>query len=175
MHENNFTVETMISMLEERDRTAPINEECYKFNIKNGDTVIDYGCGSGGYTKKISELLGENGKVYAVDIHELAIESVKKKINKYQLTNVETVLAKNINEIRDNVANVIIAIDMFHMVQDKNVFLKELYHLIKKDGTLFISTHHMTSEEVQRIILDSNLWKIQCEIDNCLKCIPLLK
>ncbi|WP_411681347.1 methyltransferase domain-containing protein [Clostridium thailandense] len=175
MHENNFTVERMISMLEERDRTAPINEECNKFNIKNGDIVIDYGCGSGGYTKKISELLGENGKVYAVDIHELAIESVKRKISKYQLTNVETVLVKNINEIKDNIANVIIAIDMFHMVQDKNVFLKELYRLIKKDGTLFISTHHMTSEEVERIILDSKLWTIQCEIDNCLKCIPLLK
>ncbi|WPC43399.1 class I SAM-dependent methyltransferase [Clostridium sp. JS66] len=175
MHENNFTVEGMISMLEERDRTAPINEECDKFNIKNGDIVIDYGCGSGGYTKKISELLGENGKVYAVDIHELAIESVKKKINKYQLTNVETVLVKNINEIRDNAANIIIAIDMFHMVQDKNVFLKELYRLIKKDGTLFISTHHMTSEEAQRIILDSKLWKIQYELDNCLKCIPLIE
>ncbi|MBV7271461.1 class I SAM-dependent methyltransferase [Clostridium sp. PL3] len=175
MHENNFTVETMISMLEQRDITAPINEECNKFNIKTGDIVIDYGCGSGGYTKKISELLGENGKVYAVDIHELAIESVKKKINKYQLTNVETVLVKNINEIRDTASDVIIAIDMFHMVQDKNVFLKELYRLIKKDGTLFISTHHMTSEEVERIILDSKLWTIQCEIDNCLKCIPLLK
>lgn len=175
MHHNNFTVEHMISMLEERDRIAPINEECNKFNIKNGDIVIDYGCGSGGYTKKISEILGENGKVYAVDIYELAIESVKKKINKYQLTNVETVLAKNINEIRDNVADIIIAIDMFHMVQEKNKFLKELYRLINKDGTLFIGIHHMTSEEVQRIILDSKLWEIQDKIDNCLKCIPIIK
>ncbi|MFT8342890.1 class I SAM-dependent methyltransferase [Clostridium beijerinckii] len=175
MNHNNFTVEHMISMLEERDRIAPINEECNKFNIKNGDIVIDYGCGSGGYTKKISEILGESGKVYAVDIYELAIESVKKKINKYQLTNVETVLAKNINEIKDNVANIIIAIDMFHMVQEKNKFLKELHRLINKDGTLFIGIHHMTSEEVQRIILDSKLWEIQCEIDNCLKCIPIIK
>ena len=80
MHEHEFTVERMISMLEERDRNSPIDHECDKFGIKPGDTVIDYGCGSGGYTKKISELTSDTGTVYAVDLHELALESVKKKI-----------------------------------------------------------------------------------------------
>ncbi|WP_035790103.1 class I SAM-dependent methyltransferase [Clostridium beijerinckii] len=175
MSENNFTVERMISMLEERDRISPINEECDKFDIKCGDIVIDYGCGSGGYTKKVSELIGENGKVYAVDIYDLVIESVKKKISKYQLTNVETVLAKNITMIKDNIADKIIAIDMFHMVKETDIFLKELHRLIKKDGTLFISIHHMSSEDVQRKILDSKLWEIKGEIDYCLKCVPIIK
>lgn len=175
MSENNFTVESMIAMLEERDRISPINEECDKFNIKGGDIVIDYGCGSGGYTKKISELIGESGKVYAVDIYDLAIESVRKKISKYQLTNVETVLAKNITMIKDNVADKIIAIDMFHMVKETDIFLKELHRLVKKDGTLFISIHHMSSEDVQRKILDSKLWEIKGEIDYCLKCVPIIK
>lgn len=94
--------------------------------IKTGDIVIDYGCGSGGYTKKISELIGESGKVYAVDIYDLAIEAVKKKISNYQLTNVETLLAKDIATIPSNISDVIIAIDMFHMVQETDTFLKRI-------------------------------------------------
>ena len=44
------------------------------FNIQKGQTVVDYGSGTGRYLRKASELVGENGWVYAVDIQELAID-----------------------------------------------------------------------------------------------------
>jgi ubiquinone/menaquinone biosynthesis C-methylase UbiE len=173
MSNNEFTVERMISMLEERDRVAPIEHECDKFAIKKSDIVIDYGCGSGGYTKKISELVGDSGKVYAVDLYEQAIEAVKKKIDKYQLKNVDTVLVENIQTIDDNIADIIIAIDMFHMVQDINGFLKELHRLIKRNGFLFIDMHHMSQTDAVAKITNSMLWTITDELGNCLKCIPI--
>ena len=151
--ENEFTVERMISMLEERDLISPIDKECDKFAIKKGDIVIDYGCGSGGYTKRVSELIGDKGKVYAVDIHELAIEAVKKKITQYQLKNVEPILVKDIEQIKDNVADIIIAIDMFHMVKDTEPFLRELHRLLKNNGYLFIDMHHMTPDDARGKIL----------------------
>ena len=172
MHDNEFTVERMISMLEERDIISPINRECDKFGLKKGDIVIDYGCGSGGYTKKVSELVGDKGKVYAVDIYDLAIDSVRRKIAKYRLKNVEPVLVKNIKMIEDNIADIIIAIDMFHMVQDTNVFLKELHRLIKRNGFLFIDMQHMIPDDARGKIINSNLWEIVNESDNCLKCLP---
>lgn len=173
MHGHEFTVEGMISMLEERDRIAPINHECDKFGIKAGDTIIDYGCGSGGYTKKISELIGATGTVYAVDLYELAIDSVKKKAAQYQLKNVVPVLVRNIDTIQDHMADIVIAIDMFHMVEDKASFLNELHRFLKKNGILFISMHHMTPEDARHIVIDSNRWNIVDEIDNCLKCVPI--
>jgi len=66
-----------------------IGRRISKFGIKEGMTVVDYGCGPGRYTVKFAELVGENGKVYAVDIHELAIEAVKKKISMNNLSNIE--------------------------------------------------------------------------------------
>ncbi len=170
--ENEFLVERMISRLEERDMISPIDKECDKFGIKKGDIVIDYGCGSGGYTKKVSQLIGEKGKVYAVDIHEQAIEAVKKKIVTYRLKNVVPVLVKDIGQIEDNLADIIIAMDMFHMVRDADIFLQELRRLLKNNGYLFISMHHMTPAEARGKISNSNSWKIVAEIDNCLKCIP---
>ncbi len=57
-----------------------------KFGIKPGNTVIDYGCGPGRYIKKVSEVAGSTGKIYAVDIHEIAIQYVKSKIKKYKVS-----------------------------------------------------------------------------------------
>ncbi len=104
----------------------------------------------------------------------MAIEAVKKKISNYQLTNVETLLAKDIAAIPSNISDVIIAIDMFHMVQETDTFLKELHRLLKKNGFLFITMHHMTPEEAKGKILASKLWKIHREVEDCLTCTPIL-
>jgi 2-polyprenyl-3-methyl-5-hydroxy-6-metoxy-1,4-benzoquinol methylase len=56
-----------------------IGRRVKKFGIKEGMTVVDYGCGPGRYAVKFAELVGDNGRVYAVDIHELAIAAVKGK------------------------------------------------------------------------------------------------
>ncbi|GAH22746.1 unnamed protein product, partial [marine sediment metagenome] len=49
----------------------PFDKRVKMLNIKEGFTVIDYGCGPGRYVGSVSQLVGENGKVYAVDIHRL--------------------------------------------------------------------------------------------------------
>ena len=61
------------------------------FGIKRGQTVVDYGCGPGSYLRRASELVGPEGRVLAVDIHELAIKAVMRRIDKEQLSNVTPV------------------------------------------------------------------------------------
>jgi len=72
--------------------------------------------------------------------------------------------------IQDSIADIIVAIDMFHMVEDKNAFLKELHRLIKVNGFLFLEMHHMTPDDVKWEVISSKVWEIVDEIDNCLKC-----
>src|SRR5512136_2727045 len=62
-----------------------------RFGITRGMTVVDYGCGPGRYTINFAALVGETGKVYALDIHDLAVETVKKRIAKRNLTNVQPI------------------------------------------------------------------------------------
>ncbi len=38
------------------------------FGIREGMTVVDYGCGPGRYTTRFAKLVGEKGKVYAVGV-----------------------------------------------------------------------------------------------------------
>lgn len=107
--------------------------------LKPGQTAIDYGCGPARYIEFASNAVGKAGKVIAVDVHPLAIAKVKEKIEKQNLSNVEAVLAeKYTTSISAEIADIIYALDIFHMIEQPNEFLKELSRLSKRDGTIII-------------------------------------
>ena len=144
------------------------------FGIKEGLTVIDYGCGPGRYLREVSRLVGEKGKVYAADIHPLAIKSVKEKIEKYNLENVEPVLTNGYScDINEHTADVIYAVDMFHMIKEPTPFLKELHRLLKKDGFLIIDNGHQSRNKTKMKISNSKVWDIAEESKDHLRCTPV--
>jgi len=144
-----------------------------EFGIEEGMTVVDYGCGPGRYATKFAELVGEKGKVYALDIHELAIEGVEKRIKKQNPRNIQPILTDGYNStLLDDTADVVCAIDMFWIIKQPREFLGELKRIAKKDGTLIIDDGHQPRSETKRKILDSGLWDIVEETKDNLKCRP---
>ena len=151
-----------------------IDRRVRTFGIREGMVIVDYGCGPGRYTMRFSTLVGESGKVYAVDIHEMAIEAVKSKINKYRFTNVVPVLARGYDStLPDHMADVVCAIDMFFGVKSPAEFLKELRRITKAGGMLVIDDGHQTRETTKRRILASRLWNIRGETRDHLTCEPI--
>jgi ubiquinone/menaquinone biosynthesis C-methylase UbiE len=151
----------------------PAGKYLQKFGIKPGSVVVDYGCGPGACIRDASLLTGEAGTVYAVDIHEMAIESVKELIRKHSLKNVRTILTDgNRTSVPDEVADLIYALDMFHMVKDTGSFLKELNRITRKDGILIIEDGHQPRAVSREKILKSGYWKIIGEEKKFLKCTP---
>jgi ubiquinone/menaquinone biosynthesis C-methylase UbiE len=145
-----------------------------RFGIRPGDTVIDFGCGPGNYIRGASSLAGAGGIVYAADIHELAIRAIEKKIARYNLANVKPVLVNDYKcDIADNTADVIYALDMFHMVKHPDILLKELHRLLKKSGRLIIEDGHQPRQESRRKISESKLWNISEECKDWLVCNPV--
>ncbi len=145
-----------------------------QFGIKPGDTVVDFGCGPGNYIKEASSLAGADGIVYAADIHELAILAIEKKIARYNLANVKPVQVKNYTcDIADNAADVIYALDMFHMVKHPDILLTELHRMLKKNGRLIIEDGHQPRQESKRKIIGSKVWRISEELKGWLVCTPL--
>ncbi|MDA3899418.1 MAG: class I SAM-dependent methyltransferase [Spirochaetes bacterium] len=145
-----------------------------KFDIKEGDTVVDFGCGPGSYIKAASMLAGKSGTVYAADIHELAIKTVNKKINRYGLTNVQTVQISDYKSgIADNCADIVYALDMFHMVKKPELFLKEIHRILKKEGRLYIEDGHQSRKNSKNKIESSKVLKIEEEYRGFLVCSPV--
>jgi ubiquinone/menaquinone biosynthesis C-methylase UbiE len=148
-----------------------IDRRVGKFGIKDGMTVVDYGCGPGRYTVRFAEMVGENGRVYAVDIHELAIEAVKKKVRRGDLRNIESVLAQGYDStLPDDVADAVCAIDMFFIIKKPTEFLAELKRIMKSGGTLIIDDGHQPRSVTKTKILGSGLWDIVEETSDHLKC-----
>jgi len=48
--------------------------------LKQGQKALEVGCGPGFFTIPAAKIVGEEGFVYAVDVHPLAIERVKEQI-----------------------------------------------------------------------------------------------
>lgn len=140
-------------------------------DLKYGQTVIDYGCGPARYIEKASKTVGELGKVIAVDIHPLAIKNVKARIKKYQLKNVEAVLASGYTTTIDSkIADIVYALDMFHMIQQPDELLKELTRLIKDNGIIIIEDGHQSRNETKQKIENAGILNIIEETKSHMKC-----
>ena len=57
----------------QRDQWQRPSEVIQVLNLKDGDSVVDLGCGSGYFTLKLSDPIGRNGKVIAEDIRRLSL------------------------------------------------------------------------------------------------------
>jgi ubiquinone/menaquinone biosynthesis C-methylase UbiE len=155
-----FSFRIMSFLFKLRDTFTPFDRKLSSFGIQKGNTVIDYGCGPGSYLKRASKLTGPEGKVFAADIHELAIESVNRRIQIQELTNVKAVKINNYScPLPDETADVIYALDMFHMVKEPQRFLSELHRLLKKEGKLIIDDGHQSRKKTLRKLKESGFWR----------------
>jgi ubiquinone/menaquinone biosynthesis C-methylase UbiE len=144
------------------------------FGISKGMTIIDYGCGPGRYTFRFAEIVDNEGKIYAVDIHELAIQAIQKRIKRDHIKNVEAKLADGYNvDIGSGSADIICALDMFFIVSDTNSFLKELRRLCKINGTLILDDGHQPRKKTIEALEKSGAWTILEENPDHLKCKPV--
>ena len=60
-----------------RDFRLPRMDSLKEVGIRTGFHVLDYGCGPGSYIVPLVELVGESGKIHALDVHPLAIRAVQ--------------------------------------------------------------------------------------------------
>ncbi len=119
--------------------------------FKNGDIVLDFGCGPGIFTMMLSNAVGENGKVNAADISIDAIKSVDKIVERNNLQNVSVVHLKKENFLESETFDKIIMLDVLHQINDKLDILKKLTSLLKPNSILYFSDHHMKKVEINNL------------------------
>ncbi len=143
------------------------------FGIQPGMTVVDYGCGPGRYTTRLARLVGEGGRVYAVDIHELALEEVQKRAGRLRLNNVTPVLAHGYDStLPAGIADAICCLDMFFGVRDPTALLAELRRIAKPAGRLVIDDGHQPRSATLAKIRSAGHWVITSESRDYLVCQP---
>ncbi len=134
------------------------------FRLQTGSVVVDFGCGPGRYICKAADQVGPNGHVYAADIHPMAIDLVKQKIDTYRLTNVTPVLLSDESgTIPDRSADVVYALDMFHQVDDPAAFLDGIHRIVKPEGVLYLEDGHQPRSQSLEKVRRAKRWRVARE------------
>lgn len=106
--------------------------------VKKGMTVLDYGCGNGFFTLPLAKIVGNDGKVYAVDIQREMLEKLTHKLSATKIKNVFQILIGFENLPPTETVDFVIAINVVHEIPDKKNFFKEMYGVLKPGGKLLV-------------------------------------
>ena len=159
-HISNSGFKAMALTFKIRDFLRPRKDVVKEVGIREGFQVLDYGCGPGSYVRAVAELVGKSGKIYALDINLLAIQTVKKIAEKNRLTNVETILSSCKTRLPDDSLDVVLLYDTFHDLTDPDEVLEELHRVLKPNGVLSFSDHHMKENDIISEVTNKGLFKL---------------
>jgi ubiquinone/menaquinone biosynthesis C-methylase UbiE len=149
----------MVRHFKKRDEKYPPSKKIEKTTIQEGNIVLDYGCGPGSYTIAAAEVVGNSGKVYAADIHPLAIKEVKKRANLKNLDNIITILTDCNTNLEDNSVDNVLLLDIYHDLSDPQRILTEIHRVLRKEGMLSVDDHHFKDDEIIDRITSSKLFQ----------------
>ena len=107
--------------------------------INEGSVVLDIGPGMGYFTIPMAKMVGENGRVIAVDIQEKMLSAIKKRAKRSGLQQRITLHLCSSNSLGiTNKVDFILAFWMMHEVPDQQRFLAELLTLLKDYGAFLL-------------------------------------
>ncbi|MBN1847276.1 MAG: class I SAM-dependent methyltransferase [Deltaproteobacteria bacterium] len=156
----NLAFQFMSLAFKVRDFLLPRKDVLNEVGIKPGFHILDYGCGPGSYSVIAAGLVGPKGKVYALDIHPLAIRRVQEKSAKMGLTNIHTISSDRETGLEDAAVDVVLLYDTFHHLSDSDALLKELHRVLKPAGILSFSDHHMKEGDILSQVTHKGLFKL---------------
>ena len=142
-----FKFQRMSWMLSLRDLFVSPEEIMGEVDIQPGFRVLDYGCGTGSFTYDAAKRAGPEGKVYALDIHSLALEKVQKGALKKGLVNIEMVLTSCITQVDPSSIDLVLFYYVLHWLTDPDCVLRELHRVLKPGGLLSFRDPYMKEEE----------------------------
>ena len=142
-----------------RDLLGPRLNVLKEAEIESGFSVLDFGCGPGGYIMPLIELVGPSGRIYALDIHPLAIREVKRMGARRGIENIETIESDCSTGLPDKCVDTVLLYDVFHHLARPNDVLRELHRILKPGGTLSFSDHHMKEEQVLPRVTESGMFR----------------
>jgi ubiquinone/menaquinone biosynthesis C-methylase UbiE len=109
--------------------------------IREGDTIIDLGCGPGYFSIDMAELTGETGKVIAVDLQKEMLAKVGKKAAARHLAeriHLHQCDQNFIGLAPETKADFILAFYMVHETPDPVAFLEQVKELLKPGGRFLL-------------------------------------
>ena len=133
-------------------------EMLQQIGIRRGHTVLDFGCGSGTYTIPVAKIVAAQGRVYALDKDNEALDELMQKAESAGLKNIKRMETSGKLEIdlTDESVDAVLLFDVFHsyyfpQANDRRRLLDEIYRIMKPSAFVSVWPKHMESETEDEI------------------------
>lgn len=126
---------------EEWEKTSRIMDA---IGLKNGDTIADIGSGSGYYTYKFSQIVGEQGKVYAIDVKDGHLDFIGDFVKSQKIKNIQLVKSKMDDICLEEKVDYLFICSLYHMIYgvaseaNRADFIGSIKKALKKGGRFII-------------------------------------
>lgn len=113
-----------------------------EFDIKKGDYVADFGCGAGYFAICMAKIVGDDGKIYALDVLKTALESVRNKAKSKDLLNIETIWSNletpSGSKLEDEFVDLVLLANILFQSSKKADIIKEAKRVVKAGGKMVV-------------------------------------
>lgn len=113
-----------------------------QFGLTPGMRVADFGCGPGFYTLACARLVGEKGRVYAIDIQEDLLKQLKTEAQREHIENIE-IIRGDLEEaggstLKEGSVGVVILANTLFQLDEPQKCVDEALRVIEKGGKIFV-------------------------------------
>ncbi|MFH1032229.1 MAG: methyltransferase domain-containing protein [Chloroflexota bacterium] len=118
----------------------PIPQVLERSGIQPGMTVLEIGAGSGAFIPSVARLVGERGKVYALDIQPAMLKQIECKLAKPENRDIKNVELKQASAyelpFKDASLDLVYMVTAFPEIPDRGRALREIKRVLKPSGIL---------------------------------------
>jgi len=121
------------------DERQPPDQVMDAIGVKSGMVIGEIGAGRGRYTIHLARRVGSEGKIYANDIDQDALDFLRQRCLKNNIQNIETVLGEEEDPLfPERTLEMAVMVWVYHMLDNPVALLKNLKRCLKPDATLAI-------------------------------------
>lgn len=107
--------------------------------VKQGDTVLDVGCGMGFFTLGLAELVGQDGRVIAADLQKQMLAGLQKRAEKAGLRErIQLCRSTSDDTGVEEAVDFALAFWMVHEVRQPTLFLRQIHKLLVPGGKFLV-------------------------------------
>ena len=128
---------------EERHQRMPVDAILRAAGIAAGQVVVDLGAGPGFFTLPAARVVGEKGRVYAVDVQPSLLEVCRRRAAEAGLSWIETEHSEEAHvPLPDAAADRVFIAFVLHEADDQVALLREAARLLRPGGEVAIVELH---------------------------------